>query len=164
MRRTIADGLILMLMLNVPATVGLAVLATPIVQLMYERGAFTPRETLATAAALQFYAVGLLGYSVVRIASPAFYALGSNRTPVDRQHHHGGRQRGAERDRWCARWATRGLALGTSIAALLNAGLLLVLLRRQLDGHRGRARGRLAGQHRHRVDRRWGWPPSGCTA
>ena len=82
MRRTIADGLILMLLLNVPATIGLAVLATPIVQLMYERGAFTPRETLATAAALQLYAVGLLGYSVVRIASPAFYAIGSNRTPV----------------------------------------------------------------------------------
>ena len=36
----------------------------------------------ATAAALQFYAIGLVGYSVVRIASPAFYALGQNRTPV----------------------------------------------------------------------------------
>ena len=40
-RKTIADGLTLMLMLNVPATVGLAVLAQPIVQLMYERGAFS---------------------------------------------------------------------------------------------------------------------------
>ena len=56
MRRTIADGLSLMLMLNVPATVGLIVLATPIVRVIFERGAFTPADTAATAAALQFYA------------------------------------------------------------------------------------------------------------
>ena len=49
---------------------------------IFERGAFTPADTLATAAALQFYAIGLVGYSVVRIASPMFYALGRNRTPV----------------------------------------------------------------------------------
>ena len=71
-----------MLMLNVPATVGLMVLAAPIVRVIFERGAFTPPTPLATAAALQFYAIGLLGYSVVRIASPTFYALGQNRTPV----------------------------------------------------------------------------------
>ena len=41
-----------------------------------------PADTAATAAALQFYALGLVGYSVVRIASPVFYALGENRTPV----------------------------------------------------------------------------------
>jgi putative peptidoglycan lipid II flippase len=132
-RQTIADGLILMLMLNVPATIGLAVLATPIVQLMYERGAFTPRETLATAAALQYYAVGLLGYSVVRIASPAFYALDRNRAPVV-----------VSAITVAANVVLNvilvrtmgytGLALGTSIAALINAGLLLVLLRRHLEG------------------------------
>ena len=57
-RRTVADGLSLMLMLNVPATVGLMVLATPIVRLIFERSAFTPADTAATAAALQFYAIG----------------------------------------------------------------------------------------------------------
>ena len=72
----------MMLMLNVPATIGLMVLATPIVRVIFERNAFTPADTAATAAALQFYALGLLGYSVVRIASPTFYALGQNRTPV----------------------------------------------------------------------------------
>ena len=81
-RRTVADGLSLMLMLNVPATVGLMVLAPPIVRVIFERGAFTAVDTAATAAALQFYAIGLVGYSVVRIASPVFYALGQNRTPV----------------------------------------------------------------------------------
>jgi peptidoglycan biosynthesis protein MviN/MurJ (putative lipid II flippase) len=81
-RKTIADGLALMMMLNVPATIGLMVLAEPIIRLMYERGAFMPSDTIAAAGALQFYAVGLLGYSVVRIASPAFYALGRSRIPV----------------------------------------------------------------------------------
>jgi putative peptidoglycan lipid II flippase len=81
-RGTLAEGLSLMLVMNVPATVGLIVLATPIVRVIFERRAFLPSDTAATAAALQFYAVGLLGYSIVRIASPAFYALGDSRTPV----------------------------------------------------------------------------------
>ena len=136
-RRTIADGLTLMLMLNVPATVGLIVLATPIVRVIFERGAFTAADTLATAAALQLYAVGLVGYSIVRITSPVFYALGQNRTPV------------------FISVATvlanallnialvrvmgyRGLALGTSIAALFNALLLMFFLRRRLQGIDGR--------------------------
>src|SRR5687767_4180839 len=55
-RSTVADGLSLMLMLNVPATIGLMVLATPIVRVIFERNAFTPADTVATAAALQFYA------------------------------------------------------------------------------------------------------------
>lgn len=135
-RRTIADGLSLMAMLNVPATIGLMLLATPIVRVIFERNAFTAADTAATAAALQFYALGLLGYSVVRIASPTFYALGQNRTPV------------------IVSVATvlvnaalnlalvrvlgfRGLALGTSIAALFNAVVLMVLLRRSLHGIEG---------------------------
>jgi putative peptidoglycan lipid II flippase len=132
-RDTVANGLSLMLMLNVPATVGLMVLAVPIVRLIFERGEFGPDATEATAAALQFYAIGLIGYSVVRITSPTFYALGQNRTPV------------------IVSMATvlinaginimlvqvlgfRGLALGTSLAALFNAVTLMVLLRRHLGG------------------------------
>ena len=49
----------MMLMLNVPATVGLIVLATPIVALIFEHGRFTPADTAATAAALVCYAPGL---------------------------------------------------------------------------------------------------------
>jgi putative peptidoglycan lipid II flippase len=139
-RRTIKDSLVLMMMLNVPATIGLIVLAEPIIRLMYQRGAFLPSDTIAAAGALQFYALGLLGYSVVRIASPAFYAFGESRTPVTISfvtvlvnavlnfalvHAMG----------------YRGLALGTSIAALLNAGLLLVMLQRRLDGIEGGAIG-----------------------
>jgi putative peptidoglycan lipid II flippase len=74
-RHTVSRGLGMMLMLNIPATIGLFVLATPIVQLLFERGRFLPADTAATAAAARFYAIGLAGYSAVRIASPTFYAI-----------------------------------------------------------------------------------------
>ncbi|MGH9348929.1 MAG: murein biosynthesis integral membrane protein MurJ [Vicinamibacterales bacterium] len=132
-RRTVADSLSLMMMLNVPATVGLVVLATPIVQVIFERRAFTHADTLATAAALQFYALGLVGYSVVRIVSPTFYAINESRTPV-KVSVISVLVNVALNIALVRVFGYRGLALGTSLAALLNAGLLLVLLRRRLDG------------------------------
>jgi putative peptidoglycan lipid II flippase len=137
-RRTIRDSLVLMMILNVPATVGLILLSTPIIRLMYERGAFLPSDTLAAAGALQFYAVGLLGYSVVRIASPAFYAFGESRTPVTISFVTVLANAGLN-FALVQVMGYRGLALGTSIAALLNAGLLLFMLRRRLDGIEGGA-------------------------
>ena len=133
MRSTISSSLRLMLMLNVPATVGLIVLARPIVELILEHGKFTSHDTTATALALMFYAPGLLGYSAVKIASPSFYALRDSRTPV------------------LISIASvtlnlvlnlvlvsvlgyRGLALGTAIAAMFNAVVLLLLLGRRLGG------------------------------
>jgi putative peptidoglycan lipid II flippase len=140
-RRTIADGLTLMLMLNVPATVGLMVLATPIVRVIFERAAFTAADTAATAAAVQFYALGLVGYSIVRIASPVFYALGQNRTPV--MISVATVLANALLNVALVRvMGYRGLALGTSIAALFNAALLMFFLRRRLHGIEG---GRVAG-------------------
>ena len=135
-RRSVADGLSLMLMLNVPATVGLMVLATPIVRVIFERSAFTPSDTAATAAALQFYAIGLVGYSVVRITSPVFYALGQSRTPVAVSV--ATVLLNAALNLWLVQvMGYRGLALGTSIAALFNAMLLMFLLDRRLDGIEG---------------------------
>ena len=52
MRHEVASGIAMMAVLNVPATLGLIVLARPIVAMLFERGAFTPRDTDATAAAL----------------------------------------------------------------------------------------------------------------
>jgi putative peptidoglycan lipid II flippase len=136
-RTTVADSLSLMMMLNVPATVGLMVLAVPIVQVIFERRAFTHADTLATAAALQFYAAGLVGYSVVRIASPTFYALNDSRAPVKVSIMtvlvNAGLNIALVRV-----MGYRGLALGTSIAALLNGGALLFLLDRRLNGIEGR--------------------------
>jgi putative peptidoglycan lipid II flippase len=135
-RNTVSDGLSLMAMLNVPATVGLIVLAVPIVRMLFEHGRFTPVDTLATAAALQFYSIGLIGYSVVRISSPMFYALGKNRIPVIVSVVTV--LVNAALNYWLVHvMGYRGLALGTSIAALFNAATLLFLLHSNLHGLNG---------------------------
>ena len=140
-RDTVSRGLALMLMLNVPATLGLAVLATPIVRLLFERGQFLPGDTAATAAAVQCYAVGLVGYSTARIASPVFYALGGSRVPVAVSIS--SMAVNVVASLWLVTsLGFRGLALGTSLAALANGGFLIVLLRRRLAGIGG---ARLAG-------------------
>ena len=132
-RTTVADGLSLMLVLNVPATIGLAALATPIVQLLFERNAFTAADTAATAGALQLYAIGLVGYSVSRIVAPTFYALGDSRTPV-MVSIVSVLTNAALSMALSRALGFRGLALGTSLAALLSAALLVWFLRRRLGG------------------------------
>jgi len=139
-RATVSRGIAMMLMFNIPATFGLLALATPIVRLLFERGHFLPSDTMQTAAALRFYALGLVGYSTVRIASPTFYALRRSRVPVVVSV--------------CTIAVNvilsvalvrvmgfRGLALGTSVAALANGLLLAWLLSKALHGIDG---GRLA--------------------
>jgi putative peptidoglycan lipid II flippase len=59
-----------------PATAGLLVLRTPIVRVLFERGKFGSADTVATADALAWYALGLVGFAGSRIAAQAFYALG----------------------------------------------------------------------------------------
>jgi putative peptidoglycan lipid II flippase len=123
----------MMLMLNIPATAGLLVLATPIVRLIYEHGRFTPADTAATAAALAFYAPGLVGYSAVKLISPAFYALGNSRIPVIAS----GASIGVNillNVVVLRALGHRGLALGTALSALTNAGILLFLLHDRLRG------------------------------
>ncbi len=132
-RETVSRGLALMLMLTVPATVGLLALAPAIIRLLFEHGRFLPADTAQTAAALRLYAVGLVGYATIRIASPTFYALGRSHVPV------------------AISFSTialnvalslalvrvmgfRGLALSASLAALVNAAALVLLLRRHLHG------------------------------
>jgi len=133
MRDTVSSSLAMMLTLNVPATVGLIVLAHPIVSLLFERGQFMPSDTTATAGALVAYAVGLTGYSVVKIASPTFYALGESRTPV-LVSVLSVLTNAALNILFVREFGYRGLALGTSLTALLNAVLLIWLLERRLDG------------------------------
>ena len=132
-RGTVSRGLRLMLMLNVPATVGLMVLAEPIVAAIYERGEFTPYDTTSTAAALMFYAPGLLGYSAVKIASPTFYSLRDSRTPVIVSVLSIAVNLGINLV-LVRVLGYRGLALGTAFAAVLNAVVLLWLLRGRLGG------------------------------
>ena len=139
-RSTLANALGLMMFLNVPATVGLIILAPEIVAVILEHGEFTAADTLATAAALQLYAIGLVGYSVVRIISPTFYALQRSRVPV--MVSAGSVVVNVALNLALVRvMGYRGLALGTSITAILNAAVQLLLLRRELSGLDG---GRIA--------------------
>lgn len=71
---TLAQGLRLVLTLTIPATVGLWILAHPIVALVFEHGGFTPADTLATAAALRSHLVGLVFAAVDQPLIFAFYA------------------------------------------------------------------------------------------
>ena len=135
-RSTLAGALSLMLLLNVPATLGLMVLAQPIVAVIFEHGQFTAADTVATAAALQFYAVGLVGYSIVRIVTPTFYALQKSRIPV--MVSAGSVIINVALNVWLVSlMGYRGLALGTSMTALLNATVQLWLMRRELHGLEG---------------------------
>jgi putative peptidoglycan lipid II flippase len=132
----VSSALRMMLMLNVPATIGLVVLANPIVALLLERGRFTEHDTAATAAALMFYAPGLVGYSAVKIASPSFYSLRDSRTPVIVSVV--SVMVNLALNMTLVRWmGYRGLALGTSAAAIFNAGALLWLLRGRMGGLEG---------------------------
>jgi putative peptidoglycan lipid II flippase len=137
MRDAIARGLAMMLMVNVPATLGLVALATPIVQLLFERGQFVASDTAATAAALQWYALGLVGYSAARIVSPTFYAIRQSRVPVFVST--AAIATNVALSLLLVRWlGFRGLALATSLVAVGNAAMLIWLLRRRLDGLGGR--------------------------
>jgi putative peptidoglycan lipid II flippase len=81
-RRTLSRSLGLAFLLTVPSAVGLAALGEPMIAAIYQGGAFQLHDTRQTAVALACYAVGLTGYSATKILVPAFYALGSPRTPV----------------------------------------------------------------------------------
>jgi putative peptidoglycan lipid II flippase len=80
--RTIGAAMRMVAFLNVPSAVGLMVLAGPIISLIYEHGRFGAADARATAQGLVCYAVGLYGYSAVKVFAPAWYALDNARVPV----------------------------------------------------------------------------------
>lgn len=131
LRQTLSHAVRLSLALTVPATVGLIVLGVPIVRVLFERGRFLPSDTEAVALALMGYAPGLVGYSAVKVLSPTFYALRDSRTPVIVS------VTAVLMNALLSILLLRafgfvGLSLGTALASLLNATLLLALLRRRL--------------------------------
>src|SRR6185437_3894481 len=75
-------GVELSVLLTLPAAIGLAILAHPILAVLFQRGAFGPEATSATAAALSAYALGLPAFVLVKVLAPAFFARQNTRTPV----------------------------------------------------------------------------------
>lgn len=82
MRNTLNHSLRHLMFLVLPASVGLFVLARPIVRMLFEWRGFTPDSTTLTSVALRFYAPGLVAFSLCKVFVPAFYALQDTRTPV----------------------------------------------------------------------------------
>ena len=130
-KNTFSYAMKLVFFITIPSMVGLIILREPIVALLFKRGAFDAETTRLTAYALLYYAIGLWAFSAVRIVVSAFYALQDTWTPV-----------------WMAvisvvakivlsvilmQWlAHGGLALSTSLASMLNLGLLIRALRVKL--------------------------------
>ncbi len=81
-RKTLALGLRMVLMLIVPAAVGLFILSGPIIQLIFEHGRFTPVDTAWTVLALRYYLVGLIFASIDWPLNYAFYARQDTLTPA----------------------------------------------------------------------------------
>ncbi|MFN2242413.1 MAG: murein biosynthesis integral membrane protein MurJ [Anaerolineae bacterium] len=81
-RRTLGLGLRLVLVLIVPATLGLLVLAEPITSLLFEHGRFTARDTVWTAWALRYYLAGLIFAAIDWPLNYAFYARQDTLTPA----------------------------------------------------------------------------------
>lgn len=82
LKETVANSLKMVGFLAIPSSIGLLVLARPIVDVLFERGGFTSADTLFTSYAVMGYALGLLAYSANKVFVPTYYALGDTRTPV----------------------------------------------------------------------------------
>ncbi|MAM68194.1 MAG: murein biosynthesis integral membrane protein MurJ, partial [Rhodospirillaceae bacterium] len=120
------------LLLTIPAAAALMIIPYPVIAVLFERGAFGPTETGATAAALAAYALGLPAYVLIKVLGPGFFAREDTVTPV-------------KIAAGCVvinlvlnlllmgPFAHVGIALATAISAWINAALLVFMLRRR--GH-----------------------------
>jgi len=131
------------LYLTLPAAVGLIWLREPLVSALLERGAFNARSTQATAWALMFYALGLVGHAVVEIVTRAFYALHDTRTPVAvgalAMLANIALSLGLMTLFRTVGWMPHGgLALANSLATTGEMAALLYLIRRRLGGLEGK--------------------------
>src|SRR4051794_2538460 len=138
-RRTLSRSLGMVFLLTVPSSVGLAVLGPSIVGAVYQGGHFDNYDTQQTALALACYAIGLAGYSAVKVLNPAFYALNDARTPMTISFvsiainfvvaysmiHF-------------AKIGHAGLAISTSAVAIFNALALFVVIRFRIGRIHGR--------------------------
>jgi len=130
-RGALAHAMRLVMLLTIPSAIGLTILAEPIIGLIYQHGRFTSASTIQTAGALRFYAIGLVGYSAVKVLAPAFYALDKRNLPMLVSLFSIGLNVALN---WFFTFRLelghRGLALSTSLVALTNFLLLYVMMRR----------------------------------
>jgi putative peptidoglycan lipid II flippase len=133
MRRTFVSSLTMVFGLTIPATLGLVLLAEPIIKVIFEHGAFLASDTHATAVALSLYGIGLFAYAANKVIVPVYYAIDAPRFPViasfmaigfnvliimqtiDRFQH-------------------RAIALSTSLVMIINFTFLVTVLYNKIGG------------------------------
>jgi putative peptidoglycan lipid II flippase len=141
-RRTLSRSLGMVFLLTLPSSIGLIVLGKSMIGAIYQGGKFHAFDTQQTALALSCYAVGLAGYSALKVLNPAFYALHDARTPMI-----------ISLISIAVNFVTAslllrktslghaGLALTTSAVAIFGAVALFAILRPRIGGIHGRALG-----------------------
>jgi len=140
--KTLNSSLSLVFFLALPSACGLIVLAKPIVALLFQHGVFTARDTHAVAWALAGWSIGLVGFAAIRVLSPVFYAMDDTRTPMLVSLF--SITINAVGDYFFMKWLMpfgighAGLALSTSLVAIINFVLLVFFLRRRVGRFGGR--------------------------
>lgn len=140
-REHLARGIRATALLIVPAAIGLAVLASPIVRLLLERGAFTASSTALVSSVLTAFAVGLPSFSIFQLFLRAHYALQDTRTPALVNVGAVGANIVANVALFLAlpgQWKVVGLAAGHALAYTVGAAVFALLLRRRVGGLGGR--------------------------
>ena len=135
LKETVANSLKLTCLVALPSTVGLIVLARPIVRFLFEHGEFTAADTQWTAYALICYSLGLTAYSLVKIFVPTFYALKDPKTPVRVSITAVAVNVAVNLTLMAVlplEYKYLGLAFGTSVSVILNSLLLARGFRRHL--------------------------------
>jgi putative peptidoglycan lipid II flippase len=131
---TVEKSLRLAFFLTIPSAIGLAVLAEPIIRVIYEHGRFNTVDTWQTAMALQAYAAGLAAYAAIKVLVPCFYALNDPMRPLRVSLYGIGLNLVLNFVLWYGlHWGHVGLAAATSSIAILNLGQLLWALRGHVD-------------------------------
>jgi putative peptidoglycan lipid II flippase len=143
-------GLELALLLTLPAAVGLGLLAHPILETLFQRGAFDAAATAATAPALTAYAAGLPAFVLIKILAPGFFARHDTGTPVKiAAMAMAVNAAGTVLLGFVLPWAHVGIAIAGSIAGWVNALALMTVLHRRghfsLDRQSRRSLPRIAG-------------------
>jgi putative peptidoglycan lipid II flippase len=129
-RRTVASGIRQIAFLLIPASVVSAVLAEPIVRIVYQRGDFTPRQTPVVAACLAAFSLGLVFNGVMLMLNRAFFSLQHAWTPTWVALANLGLN--AALDAALFKVGIWGLPLSTSLVNIAGTAALLVLLRKRL--------------------------------
>src|SRR3984957_9693453 len=122
-------------LLTIPSTLGLMLLAEPIISVLYQHGKFDAGQAAQAAGALRFYAIGLAGYAALKVLVNAFYALDRRKTPMLVSFLAVGLNLLFN---WVFTfrlgWGHRGLAFSTGCVATFNFLLLYFLMQAHLAG------------------------------